>query len=544
MLTQAAMPPEPDEPAAGARRGAHALAALLALAALVWWGTHAWRERFLSDDAFISFRYAEHLAHGLGLVWNAGERVEGYTNFLWVLLMAAGMRLGLAPEGLSIALGLASGLALLAVVFVAGGAGPLGRVRGGVLALLLAAHGSFAAWSTSGLETMLFTLLVWGATWRFLVERREPARAPWVAALLFALAALTRPEGPLFAGLAGLFLVCECVRGRAELRRVLVFGLVFAVPVVAHVLWRRAYYGDWLPNTFRAKVPGTWFGQGAVYLGLYQQHYRALFLVPFALLAFAGKRRSEAALVAAMLVAYLAYVLAVGGDRFEFRFLVVVLPHFTWLVVEGASALPGLAASPATRRALAVASIAALALFLVLTLRGYRWEGGEVADIQPIAGVRAYAERRVEEGEFLRACIERGELPANVVLCVGGAGAVPYYTRWTTIDRRGLNDATIARLPMTERGVIAHERDAPEDYLIARHVAVFDYVNRLVWTREQLEHARTDREHDGKSLTPRLRAIRLGESWLAFASFVPDAELATVFRGHEILTPDQLAKPR
>src|SRR6185295_13134955 len=231
----------PDEPAAGARRGAHALAALLALVALVWWGTHAWRERFLSDDAFISFRYADHLARGLGLVWNAGERVEGYTNFLWVLLMAACLRLGLAPETCSQVLGVASGLALLACAFWAGGGGLLGRLRGALVALGLALHGSFGAWCTSGLETMFFAFLVWAATWRFLYERRTPERDPRVSALLFALAALTRPEGALFAGLAGLCLLLEALRGSARPRAVLGFGLSFALPVGAHYLWRHSY---------------------------------------------------------------------------------------------------------------------------------------------------------------------------------------------------------------------------------------------------------------------------------------------------------------
>src|SRR5688572_25266220 len=52
-------------------------------------GAHAWAYRFLTDDAFISFRYARNLARGAGLVFNPGEApVEGYTNFLWVLLLA------------------------------------------------------------------------------------------------------------------------------------------------------------------------------------------------------------------------------------------------------------------------------------------------------------------------------------------------------------------------------------------------------------------------------------------------------------------------
>ena len=68
---------------------------------------------FLLDDAFISFRYARNLADGYGLVWNIGERVEGYTNFLWVCLMAAGIRLGIEPEIFSRILSIASGAGVL-----------------------------------------------------------------------------------------------------------------------------------------------------------------------------------------------------------------------------------------------------------------------------------------------------------------------------------------------------------------------------------------------------------------------------------------------
>ena len=56
------------------------------------------RMAWVCDDAFISFRYAENLVRGLGLVYNAGERVEGYSNFLWTLGTALGMRLGVDPE--------------------------------------------------------------------------------------------------------------------------------------------------------------------------------------------------------------------------------------------------------------------------------------------------------------------------------------------------------------------------------------------------------------------------------------------------------------
>src|SRR2546426_115758 len=46
------------------------------------------------DDAWISLRYAEHLAGGLGWVFNPGERVEGASNPLWVLMLAGCTALG------------------------------------------------------------------------------------------------------------------------------------------------------------------------------------------------------------------------------------------------------------------------------------------------------------------------------------------------------------------------------------------------------------------------------------------------------------------
>jgi len=57
---------------------------------------HAFYLGVIAEDAFISFRFAKNLAIGNGLVWNAGEPpVEGYTNFLWVVISAAVLRAGL-----------------------------------------------------------------------------------------------------------------------------------------------------------------------------------------------------------------------------------------------------------------------------------------------------------------------------------------------------------------------------------------------------------------------------------------------------------------
>ncbi|MGB5138377.1 MAG: hypothetical protein WBP29_07570, partial [Candidatus Zixiibacteriota bacterium] len=69
------------------------------------------------DDAYISFRYAENLINGDGLVFNIGERVEGYTNFLWVILLAlAKGLLGVDYLATSRVLGVAAGASLFVLL--------------------------------------------------------------------------------------------------------------------------------------------------------------------------------------------------------------------------------------------------------------------------------------------------------------------------------------------------------------------------------------------------------------------------------------------
>ena len=522
--------PTPAEAPALARVAPLAASVLLGLAVLAAYAWNVQTHWFVGDDAFISFRYAQNLVDGHGLVWNPGERVEGYTNFLWVLLMAAGMRLGVEPELLSCLLGVASGLGILATLaaFSAqqiGWRNPLIWLA----PLALALSRSFTAWSTGGLETQLFALLLWLGFLTYLSERERGPAIPVASSLLLALATLTRPEGGLFTAVAGVFFLAEVTRGRRSFRSLVIWTLPWFAIVGSHFLWRYAYYGFWLPNTFTAKVAGVWLEQGQKYFQTFQEDYHLLWFLPLVFLPLLVERRFVHGLFVAVLASYGAYVLGVGGDKFEFRFLVVVFPYLYWGIAEGVRWIAALRPADVWQRA----ALQMVAVGLALALLGTTYTGSHNPDarhrrhyIEPVHRTRDYALRRSEEGKFLRELIDRGLLAEDLVLCVGGAGAVPYYTRWPTVDYRGLSDVLIARTPITDRSVIGHEHKAPVEYLRERRVVIFDVLNKLVHSGDPMRYRAGKKFQNGDHWP--LHAIRVGNRSLIFATLVPDDE----FRRH------------
>ena len=503
---------------------------LLLLAALLF-GYNVHRYYFLSDDSFISFRYARHLAEGHGLVWNPGERIEGYTNFLWVLFMAGAMRFGWRPEVVSNLIGIASGATLLvALLFFSARRAGWRDPFIWLAPLTLAASRSFTAWCTGGLETLFFTLLVFIASVAFLREREVGSLAPIGSSTLFALATLTRPEGGLFIVVAGLFFLGDILARRRNVRSALIWSLPYIVGVGAHHLWRYSYYGDWLPNSFYAKVAGAWWEQGLRYLALFAEDYRVVWFLPLALLPLLRRQRFMPGLFLASIGAFLAYLAFIGGDRFEYRFLVVVMPAFYVLVEEGLRWISRLPSPGPILRVIrdGLAYGGAAALLIATHLASWAPDPGrQRSGVASLGDIKAYAQRRAAEGQFLRGLIDDGLVPSDLVLCAGGAGALPYYTDWPTVDRRGINDLTIARLPLRERGVIAHEHDAPFEYLRERKVVIFDVFNHIVYDHDPGGGFPEAVWHDERALPVRVVAARGHD--LVFGTFVSEEEFRRVF---------------
>ena len=453
---------------------------------------------FLSDDAFISFRYSRHWVEGLGLVWNPGEKVEGYTNFLWMALMAGGLRLGVEPEVFAPLMGLLSGIGVL---FLAAKLCPPQSHWRWLTPTLLLTNYSFVAWSSGGLETQMFSF--WGLA---AVVLAVGGAHPGLIGLCGAAAALTRPEGLLWAGAAGLCWLIDLGRRQMSWRRAAWFPIAFVAPVAAHVLWRFDYYGFWLPNTFYAKVGGAEWADGWTYFSYFLSEYRIELLLPFALLALRhpvaegleglGSRWTRSVLISALIVGvYGVYVISVGGDFLEFRFMVPWLPYYFFLVVAGARQWWVWLAPERLGWSRNVAGGVLVAWALVWM--GLAW--GESQAEQPkgfetVPAIGHYAQFRTEQGLMLRQWVDEGLLPEDFRVVTGGAGALPYYSRLYVLDRRGLNDVEVAHSDYVPgKGYVGHRRWASPGLIRQRgmtavilgHLIVYD--SRVTTPDQQLE---------------------------------------------------------
>ncbi len=388
--------------------------------------------RNVSDDAFISFRYLDRLLAGQGLTFNPGERVEGYTNLLFILALAPLRAAGLPAEAAAGVVSAASLALLLWAVWTTARSLTHDAAAGPIAVVLAAGAVQLAYWTTSGLETIFAAALV--ATGNALLIAGGGATA--AAALVYGLATIARPDHAVPAAIALASAVLPAVKSRRVGRWLAAGALCAAFPLL-HLAFRLAYYGAPLPNTYYAKLgvplavlaPGGWTyvrnwlaAGGALLLG-------AAALAP----RHAGARSWAGLALAGQIVAQLAYVVAIGGDYFPFhRFLVPAVPA---AAVLGAAGFLGLAQRLAPTRSKVVANVLATVAATAAALVGFA-----SPNRHSVAMLRGMHREREIVARWVAA-----RLPRGGSIAVNAAGLVPYRTGAPTIDMLGLNDTHIAR---------------------------------------------------------------------------------------------------
>ncbi len=513
------------------------LASLPWLALLGWLAAVSW---FLTDDAFISFRYVRNLLEGHGLVFNPGERVEGYSNFLWVLELAAIWKtLGVRPEHAAPWLSVAFTAGTLAAMlwWIVRTPSLQNRRLVAWLALgLVCSSATFAVWTSGGgLETRQFTFFIVLAV-VCLSLYRDNRWGLLAASLSLAAAAYTRPEGPLIADCCFAWFAAQRVAGagrlrldRENLRDLFWLVVPFVVLVAAHYLFRYAYYGEWLPNTYYAKHVRPWYESGFRYLGAAALETGLYLLIPLAFLALRERWRNlrdcTYMLVLLLVVVHMAYVMRIGGDHFEWRPLDFYWPLLALPAAEGIVYAGSRAAGwrriftprlwwPGTRTCALILFVPVIfysgAMQAALLFEGAKideriWaihleideeNAGWLLKAPGMSALSAISNdlrqssvqqfvgmRFVEHRELADLLMEWWQpyddvtsrlIPHDAVTAWGTAGIMPYYfPSLTVIDLNGLTDKAIARNPVTHpnsQRAMAHDRCPPAGYMERRGV--------------------------------------------------------------------------
>jgi arabinofuranosyltransferase len=282
----------------------------------------------VAGDAYVTFRYARNLAEGHGPVYNIGEYVEGYANFLWMVLVAIpGALLGdpdvIVAAAVTLGVGCVFGCVLLAYTLtnrIVRLAAPRGRQLPGlgvVAAAFTAASSSLTAYGASGVEIPLFVLLVLVGCLALTSGRAV------VAGVTAALAVMTRPEGLVVAAIGLLWFVVEAARGRRPGPAAVAYLAGWAVLQVPWTVWRLTAYEHLVPNLSVARWSGDWSGRLATgwdYVAGFLLAYLAFVALAVVTLALVSTRRSVDArarsvlwLLAALAAGQLVGVLVSGG---------------------------------------------------------------------------------------------------------------------------------------------------------------------------------------------------------------------------------------
>jgi hypothetical protein len=415
--------------------------------------------RWIVDDAAITFAYARSIATGAGPVLQAGaDPVEGFSNPAWLGLLVLGRWVGLFDRGTwfgvpdYVAFPKLLALVLVAGVFACCYAVAVAMTRRPALVtvaagLVTAAVPSFVIWTMSGLENSLLALAAAGIAAvlvRAVVAGRlfEPVTAVWCG-LLAALAALTRPDGLVYAAafpLAVLLLLRRADLARAA-RAAALSLLVLAVPVGGYLAWRLAEFGEYLPNTAIAKsqrLPGLAAalrpGELLTYIG-WPAAVLAVAAVGAALAGHGIRRRALVVLLVPLALAVAAFGVLAPDWMGQLRFATPVWPLGALAAVVAASLVaPQLAARG--RIVIAVLAVGAAAVSgpaLVDGMRAFR-----AAPTAPLCLVAQNTGRTINSYAQLVDVTD----PVLAAPDIGGAALV---SNLQLVDVVGLADRQIAR---------------------------------------------------------------------------------------------------
>ena len=409
----------------------------------------------LFDDAMVSMRYAWNFSHGSGLIWNAGQRVEGYSNLLMTLLMSLVTLLFnkryavlvIQLTGICFMLGTAF---LTLTIFQTLRVSKTFWVSKYLLFIVILLYYPLNYWSLLGMETgLLAFLLSAGVLCSLLYVEKQQTKYLWLMSLSFGLAYLTRNDSFLFAALAFLYSTQVLKSGRRTIYVFLAAGLTYGLFVIGQTVFRYFYYGQILPNTYTLKLVGMPLmerlknGWGFIQLFLKETSFILLFVA----IGFFIKASKQKLYLAGFFLISVTYQVYIGGDPWLYwRIMAPSMPFifilFTTAGDEILSNVPKV-----------FPSFTHCVLLIILAFTGlYLTDSRFLREISfldfpyTIPDLRL----RVDRAIAINAVTEK-----NATIGVIWAGALPYYADRSAIDFLGKSDKHIANLPPDTSGSVS-----------------------------------------------------------------------------------------
>lgn len=465
--------------------------------AFVFIAFHLFLKRtWVGEDAFIFFRYVDNLVHGNGLVFNLGERVEGFTAPLWVLVLAFLRKiLGFELRPTSIILGLILSTAAIALLIYFE---HNHKIFFPLVVTLLVTTSAFRDFATSGFETSLTYLLLISAL--ICIKREIHFAKPEVVGILLSLLVLNRPESVLV-----LFYVGILVLLKKDLKTVTRFFIPVILLVGGYQIFRMGYFASLLPNTFYAKKGGAlYFSQGLNYLRdfIYSYPLTTSIYTALTIYAVANKRlRLKTWKLFIIPVLLTGYVLYAGGDYMHGRSLLIAFIAWSFVLIEPSYDLVRIYSDKVKSNGFALQVMVLAIVFIVgflgtkqvsYTTRaqkavrniedersrfGYSFKPGEFKEylMLPITNELGWSAR----GLYYREISERLQVPFSVVN--GNIGYFGYAVGENVNVMSGvLIDPYLARLDIAQRGKIGHENALPIEYVLSRR-PTFSYTPFKYW---------------------------------------------------------------
>ena len=448
--------------------GAGVLATLIIL---LWGSTRSPLAAY--DDAYITYRYADNLRQGWGLVYNRGEWVLGTTTPLFALLLGA---VGVIAQDLEV---LGHWLGILGWIGAAWAAlwlfMQVGRPLAAIVApLLVATQPTLLA--SVGMETPLLVALMLSTAAAWLDGRKG------VAVVLAALLFLTRYDAALWLLLLGLAI---WRRERVLPWREGLSTVALALPWLVFALWR---YGSFLPNSISAKIGQTDLmpvGElPSFWQGLLEEMLAALppFIFPIVLLVlligiWVAWRERTFWWLPAWLLLYTAIYTVLGVVTFPWYY-VPPLTAVALLVALGSGELLGDGQILGSeRRRFPRLAVQGGTLLVLLGLLVWRQPALQEVAERPYSYRPAYR----DAGAWLAANSERPAAVATIEI-----GVLGYLSRRPVVDTMGLvsEEMTTHQVGWAETLVYALNAYRP-DYAIVLPDTAWDEVIDEWWFQEQ-----------------------------------------------------------